>query len=365
MTIDELLIEYRNTETSERERGAKFERLMKNFLLTYPVYQRKFSDVWLWNEFPYRDELGTVDLGIDIVAKTVDGNFWAVQCKFYAESTQITKSDVDSFISNSARTFDGDKKFSARLWISTSDNLTDNAEIALQNQSPTVNRINLEDLRGAAVDWEKLNAGTFGKQALNNFREPNEHQLKAINAAQAHFQNHDRGKLIMACGIGKTYTSLKIAEKLAPNGKVLFLVPSITLVKQTLLEWATFAQNPFNYICVCSDKTIVNRNDDEIISVNLPLPATTDPNEISSRIKNFSEDMTVIFSTYQSLDKVAAAQVEFDLIICDEAHRTTGSSKDLATQFNAVHNNNFIRGRKRLYMTATPLKKFTEKNSIA
>ena len=354
MTIDELLIKYHDENISERDKGAKFERLMKNFLLTYPAYRGKFSEVWLWNEFPFRDELGTVDLGIDIVAKTGGGDFWAVQCKFYAETSLIDKAAVDTFLATSSKTFDGDKNFSARLWISTSDNLTDNAEITLQNQSPEVARIGLEELRTAPVDWEKLDAGIFGKEAVKDAREPKEHQLNAIDAAKAHFQNHDRGKLIMACGTGKTYTSLKIAETLAPKGKILFLVPSISLLSQILHEWATFAEEPFNYICVCSDDT-VSKDADEIKSVNLPLPATTKPAEILKRLENFSGDcMSVIFSTYQSLDKVAAAKVEFDLIICDEAHRTTGSSKDKATQFTAVHDEDFIKARKRLYMTATP-----------
>ncbi|MBQ3726466.1 MAG: DEAD/DEAH box helicase [Selenomonadaceae bacterium] len=353
VTVDELLEKYRSAEISERDKGAKFERLMKNFLLTNPVYRGKFSDVWLWNEFPFRDELGTVDLGIDIVCKEFDGNFWAVQCKFYAETSVIDKAAVDTFLATSSKTFDGDKKFSARLWISTSDNLTDNAEITLQNQSPPVARIGMEELRKVAVDWEKLDAGSFGKEAVKNFREPLPHQLDAINAAQNHFQNHNRGKLIMACGTGKTYTSLKIAETLAPNGKILFLVPSIALLSQTLYEWATFAEKPFNYICVCSDETVSKKTEDEIKGVNLPLPATTNPDEISRRLETFSDNMTVVFSTYQSLDKVSAAKISFDLIICDEAHRTTGYGKD-STPFTAVHDKNFVHGKKRLYMTATP-----------
>ena len=347
MTIEELLANYQRLDVYER--GKKFERLMKNFLLTYPVYLGTISKVYLWNEFSNEP-----DLGIDLVAETVDGKFWAVQCKFYSESTPINKAVVDSFISNSSRTFDG-KNFSARLWISTSDNLTDNAEKSLQNQSPEVLRIGMEELRNAEVDWEKLDAGIFGKQAVNYFREPREHQLNAINAAQIHFKNHERGKLIMACGTGKTYTSLKIAEKLYPNGKILFLVPSISLLSQILYEWATYAENPFNYICVCSDNTVSKKTEDEILSVNLPFPPTTDSEKISRQLSAFGgENMTVVFSTYQSLDKVAAAQIEFDLIICDEAHRTTGSSKDSATQFTFVHDDKNIRGKKRLYMTATP-----------
>ncbi|MBO4779620.1 MAG: DEAD/DEAH box helicase family protein, partial [Selenomonadaceae bacterium] len=111
------------------------------------------------------------------------------------------------------------------------------------------------DLQNAAVDWEKLNQNIFGEGAIKKFREILPHQLDAINATQIYFQNHERGKLIMSCGTGKTYTSLKIAEKLFPHGKILFLVPSIALLSQTLNEWSTFADLPLDSICVCSDVT--------------------------------------------------------------------------------------------------------------
>ena len=360
MTIDELLESYRDVfALTEAEKGAKFERLMKNFLLTYPVWRNKISRVWRWREFPFRDQLGGVDLGIDLVAETFNGEFWAAQCKFYAETTTIDKDAVAAFIATSNRTFDG-KKFSRLIWISTSDNFTDNAEETLRNQTPPVTRINLEDLREAEVDWEKLDAGKFGEEVLTK-KFLREYQQTAVDKAREHFGTHDRGRLIMACGTGKTFTALKIAETLSPDGKILFLVPSITLVKQTLVEWAKSSEKAFNAICVCSDENAANKNDDAIRNVNLPLPPTTDPNEIVAAFKlprreNFG--MTVVFSTYQSLDKVAAAQKifgeDFDLIICDEAHRTTGSSKDKATQFTFVHDNENIRAKKRLYMTATP-----------
>ena len=347
MTFDDILKNYRENSSSTHEQGSRFEILMKNFLLTYPPYRGKFSKIFLWNEFS--DE---PDLGIDLVAETFDGEFWAVQCKFYAESSTINKSAVDSFISNSSRTFHG-KNFSQRIWISTSDNFTDNAEIILQNQSPPVTRISLTDLQNANVDWQKLYDGFFGDNALKNFRQPFQYQLDAINATFNHFLKNSRGKLIMACGTGKTFTSLKIAEKMFPTGKILFLVPSISLLSQSLKEWANYAKNPFNYICVCSDNTI-SKNTDEITNVNLPMPATTNPDEILRRFLNFSADkMSVIFSTYQSLDKVAKTKIFFDLTICDEAHRTTGYGEK-STNFTQIHNENFIFSKKRLYMTATP-----------
>ena len=352
-TLNEILQKYRSDSSSEHQKGSRFEVLMKNFLLTYPPYRGKFSDVWLWNDFPFKNDFGGKDLGIDLVTKTFDNEFWAVQCKFYAESSTIDKPAIDSFLATSSKIFDTDKKFSARIWISTTNNFTDNAEKTLQNQSPPVTKISLTDLQNATVDWQKLDEGIFGKNALLP-REPLQHQIDAINATYDYFQNFNRGKLIMACGTGKTFTSLKIAEKLFPRGKILFLVPSISLLKQTLDEWSAFSENPFNYICVCSDDT-VSKNSDEFLKINLPMPSTTDSEEISRRIKNFSDNMTVIFSTYQSVEKVADAKISFDLIICDEAHRTTGqASNNDEKYFTKIHSENFIHGKKRLYMTATP-----------
>ena len=360
MTFAKILDKYRKISTSEVDKGTRFEVLMKNFLKTYQIYSGKFSEVWMWNDFPYRAELGGKDLGIDIVAKTYNGEFWAVQCKCYAKTTQINKPAVDSFLATSSKTFDGDKKFSNRLWISTTNNWNNEAEITIKNQVPPVSRIGLTDLENAAVDWEKLDAGITGDDAVIKIRQKLKHQQDAINAAQVHFQNHERGKLIMACGTGKTYTSLKIAEKLFPRGKILFLVPSISLLSQTLAEWSIFAELPLDSICVCSDETASRgRTEDLTQNEDLPLPATTDKNEIARRLnlKNPRAGLQVVFSTYQSLKQVSEAQKiwneEFDLIICDEAHRTTGYGKD-ATAFTAVHSNDFIKAKKRMYMTATP-----------
>ena len=359
MTFNQLLDKYRAISFSEHDKGSRFERLMKNFLLTYPEYREKFSNVWLWNDFPFRNDFGGKDVGVDIVAKTFDGEFWAVQCKCYAESTRIDKPAVDSFLATSSKSFSG-QKFSVRLWISTTNNWNAEAERAVQNQNPPVSRISLTDLQNAAVDWQKLDAGTFGEGAIKKFREILPHQLDAINSTQIYFQNHERGKLIMSCGTGKTYTSLKIAEKLFPHGKILFLVPSIALLSQTLNEWSTFADLPLDSVCVCSDVTASKgRSEDSQQNIDLALPATTDVNKIVARFKqnNPKTGLKVVFSTYQSLERISEAQKvfgdDFDLIICDEAHRTTGYGEK-STEFTAVHDQNFIRGKKRLYMTATP-----------
>lgn len=362
LTIDELLTNYRNSAASEVEKGAKFERLMKNFLLTYPVYDGIIEKVWLWNDFPFRADFGEHDLGIDLVAKTFEGELWAVQCKFYAEDTTIDKPAVDSFISSSARVVSG-KKFSKRIFISTSSNFTDNARKMLENQTPPVIQMDMSTLRNAAVDWEKLDAGNFGKPAVIQ-RNLREYQREAIAAAHDYFKTNERGKLIMACGTGKTFTSLKIAEDLTEGrGFILFLVPSLSLMGQTLNEWASYAEKPFNTLLVCSDETVTKKavEEDTVERVNLPISPTSDPQKIFDELKKFRTDrMTVIFSTYQSIEKVIAAQKifnkKFDLVICDEAHRTAGNSqKDKETRlFSLVHKNENINAARRMYMTATP-----------
>ncbi len=369
MTIDELLETYRDVfAMTELEKGERFERLMKNFLLTYPVWRGTVAEVWRWKDFPFRHELGGKDLGIDLVAKTVDGDYWAAQCKFYADTSTVTKDAVDSFISNSGRTFGGGQKFSRRLWISTTDLFTDNAREMLKNQSPEVEVINLAMLRRVQINWALLDNG-FSRDDARIVRKLRDYQQAAVTAAINHYATNSRGQLIMACGTGKTFTALKIAEQIAPDGKILFLVPSISLLAQTLEEWATFADKPINALCICSDNTAA-QIDDDIIDVNLPLPAMTDADKISAALKNFPPDrLTVVFSTYQSIEVVHRLGVTFDLVICDEAHRTAvalneiqrleqsaAKNSDLGENsiFTAVHDENFIRARRRMYMTATP-----------
>ncbi len=257
-TFNQLLADYRDKAFSERDKGTRFEKLMQGFMQTYPAYRGRFAKVWLWNEFPFRGDFGGKDTGIDLVAKTVEGDYWAVQCKCYQEKARIDKPAVDSFLSTSSKTFADEQgqihSFAQRLWISTTNNWNSEAENTIKNQNPPVARISLYDLQNAAIDWEKLNDGIFGEAAIKKERTPKDHQKKALQLAHAHFKNHERGRMIMACGTGKTFTSLRLAEQeTGGSGLVLFLVPSIALLGQTLNEWTTFAQKPINAICVCSD----------------------------------------------------------------------------------------------------------------
>ena len=379
MTFKEILEKYRAISFTEKEKGTKFERLMRSWLLTDPRYER-FKHVWMWNDFPSKSDFGGKDIGIDLVAQEKDGKYWAIQCKCYKDDAVIDKPSVDSFLSTSSKTFlDKDTmqtvSFSHRLWISTTNHWGSNANEAIQNQNPKVSRIGLTDLEISSVDWEKLEEGLSGTSARPEGKSPMEHQLRAISAAVAHYKDNDRGKLVMACGTGKTYTSLRIAETMLDHkGLVLFLVPSISLLGQALNAWYSDATETIKAVCICSDnkaqKKISKDSDDvEDSAVDLALPSSTNPKSIARQLLTYKNHngLVVVFSTYQSIDAVSDAQKEvlkasngaygvFDLIVCDEAHRTTGiklSDSD-ESNFTKVHSNDNVRGKKRLYMTATP-----------
>lgn len=366
--FNEVLKKYRSEAYSERDKGTRFERLMQAYLKTDPLYADRFQTVWLWDDFPYKSDFGGKDVGIDLVAQTESGDYWAIQCKCFADDAYIDKPAVDSFLATSSRTFDDGKTFAQRLWISTTNRWNSEAEKTIRNQNPPVSRLSLTELENAPVDWTELENGICGAKALKAKYPLKPHQTEALQACHEHFKTADRGRLIMACGTGKTFTSLKIAETEAQNGRVLFLVPSIALLGQTLREWTAQAAEKINPVCVCSDAEITRDSkkseDDGALSsiVDLALPASTNVRNIVKQLRyaETQSGMTVVFSTYQSIDIVSEAQqqvgFEFDLIICDEAHRTTGAilTGKEESAFTKVHDNAFIPAKKRLYMTATP-----------
>ena len=369
-SIGDILAQIRRQSFNEREKGHTFERIMKLWFLTDPRYS-SLTHVWLWEEFPARQELGGADLGIDIVALTDEGEYWAIQCKCY-DDTSIQRHHVQSTITNANRLFTDPNTgaqvgFANIIFVDTTTKPWGrNAEETLQNQRIPVNRITLGDLEQSTVDWQLLRNGIFGSEARTGGKHPRPHQIEALSAAHKHFcvQGHSRGKLIMACGTGKTYTSLCIAERItASDSLILFLVPSIALLGQTLNAWMSDKTQPIKAICVCSDSAVnraTNDSDDSI--TELALPATTNISTILQRLQRYTASgaRTVIFSTYQSIEVVAEALREFgrevDLCICDEAHRTTGvryNNQD-ESYFTRIHNNDYIHAAKRLYMTATP-----------
>ncbi len=360
MTITELLDELRGLFGNERDKGTAFEKLIKMFLESEPKYLNTLSNVWTWKDFPYRDNIG--DIGIDLVAKTYTNEYWAIQCKFYDEEHTISKDDVDTFLASSSKMFYVDSKptkYSYRLIASTTDKYNKNAEIELRNQDPQVGRLGIADLLESQIDWKKYSLMSK-KMEVKDKKNPRKHQIDAISDVLNGFKNYDRGKLIMACGTGKTFTSLRIAEEqLNGKGNVLFLVPSIELASQSLTEWSAQCRYSFDAAVVCSD----NKASKGENSIELGFPSTTDVTRLKEWyeiINNDDRPLNFIFSTYQSIDVVSKFQketgLEFDLIICDEAHRTTGVtlSDEDESFFVKVHDNDFIKAKKRLYMTATP-----------
>ncbi len=376
--LKEVLNKYRKESFSKRNNGDKFELLIKNFLLTYPMYKNRLSKVWMWQDFPFKDSIGKQDVGIDLVARTFENEYWAIQCKCFDGNTYIDKGDVDTFLSTSTRTFEDEqgqtRQFAFRLWIDTSEKgMTSNAWANFQNQIIPAARLGYWELLSYDIDWKQLDESIHSASALRDKKHLMEHQATALNKAIEYFQTSDRGKLIMACGTGKTYTSLKIAEQLTSStGTILFLVPSIALLSQTLREWNYDAEKQIYSICICSDSQVSRKKSKQMEDENsflvedLAMPASTNVNNIIYQVKTINrkrkEGMLVVFSTYQSINVISEAQkllgedLVFDLIVCDEAHRTTGVTLkgEEESNFVRVHDNDFIKAKKRLYMTATP-----------
>ena len=351
--LQELLEHYRKTAKNERDKGDKFERLTKFFLENDTRFSDRFSDVWIWNKFPGNE--GKVDTGIDLVAKEkYSEGYCAVQCKFYGDKTTVDKSNIDSFFTAS-----GKEIYTSRLIFATTDNWTKHAEDALKNQKIPINRMTTDDMESGSIDWEQFNTDSFTapQRRKNGIRE---HQKKALENVIKGFKSGERGKLIMACGTGKTFTSLKIAEEI--GGTILFLAPSISLVSQTFNEWINQSNIPVSSIIVCSDISIKAEESDDIHTYDLACPPTTDPEMLTkvASVEFQPNKLNVIFCTYQSIQVVIDAQEkglpEFDLVVCDEAHRTTGVtlSDREDSHFTRIHNGDLLKAKRRLYMTATP-----------
>lgn len=365
--LDTLLNEYRARATSEREKGTLFEELTRQFLLHDARFAHQFKEVYLWSEWPERR---TGDTGIDLVAipNQEDAGPVAIQCKFYAPDHKVSKADIDTFLSAS-----GKEPFARRIVVDTSG--TDwgkNAQDAIEGQQIPVSRITLADLRDSDIDWRTYSLGSMQAPKTRERKVPRDHQVRARSAVMEGFTKHNRGTMVMACGTGKTFTALTIArefmEKEGATARILFTVPSLALLKQTLDDWAAEADGAFTAWAVCSDTKVSSaaRNDTaDDSTVDLPIPATTDAQRLAHSLcaNNTTEGLQVVFATYQSIEVIHDAQEiagdnwrDFDLVICDEAHRTTGTTLtgEDESAFTKIHSDEFIRRAKTLYMTATP-----------
>lgn len=363
LSLDALLESYRAAAITEREKGTYYERLCAAYLLHDPVQAELYEQVWTWADWAKLEGKDGKDIGIDLVAKLRDHDgYAAVQCKFYAPEHKIAKADIDSFLSASSKA-----PFVRRIVMdSTEVEWSSNAEATLEGQTIPVLRIGLVDMRASPIQW-----ALFASQqevVLEPKKQIRPHQAEALEAVRTGLSVTPRGKIIMACGTGKTFTALKIAEDLVGvDGSVLFLVPSLALMAQTVREWTNDTTTAMRSFAVCSDTQVGKRRvakDDvaEISTLDLAFPATTDAKVLAKEVsKPTAGKMTVVFATYQSIQTISDAQLvhgmpRFDLIICDEAHRTTGATLDGQEESNfvRVHRDDVVGGDKRLYMTATP-----------
>lgn len=361
--LTHLLDTFRSAAVTEREKGTYFEELIVCYLRNEAAYCDRYSDVWTFSQWAELQGMDKRDTGIDLVARTRGtGEFHAIQCKLYAPDYKVQKADIDSFFTAS-----GKKPFTHRIIVCTTNHWGEHAENALADQQPPVSKIDLTALEESQIDWAQY--APKAAPVLKAKKELREHQQSALAAVLAGLQGADRGKLIMACGTGKTFTSLKIAEAMAGAGKrVLFLVPSLSLLSQTLTEWTQESATPLHSFAVCSDSDVGKKRKKEDDAVQtfvheLRYPATTNPERLALEMaqRHDGAHMSVVFSTYHSIEVISKAQKEhglaaFDLIVCDEAHRTTGATfaDEDESAFVKVHDAGFIHASKRLYMTATP-----------
>ncbi len=363
MNLSEILDKYREAAATNRESGTYFEELAALYFREEPMYSDLYRKVVPYAEWAGRDGGDKRDAGIDLVAETRDGEYHAIQCKLYAPDHRLQKADIDSFFTAS-----GKKPFTHRVIVSTTNEWSDHAEEALRDQHTPVTKIDLAALESSVIDWSRY-APRAEAPVIKQKKSLRDHQRDAVAASRAGLETHDRGKLIMACGTGKTFTSLKIAEAVAGAGKrVLFLVPSLALLSQTLTEWTQESETPLHSFAVCSDSDVgkKRKKDDDTVQTfahELRYPATTEPSRLAIEMqkRHDAKHMSVVYATYQSIDVLHRAQHEhglpdFDLVICDEAHRTTGAKFDGQDEshFIKVHDPSYLRGTKRIYMTATP-----------
>ena len=360
-TFRQLLEFFEQSAKTQAAKGKRFEDFCEAFLKVDPLWSERFDAVWAWQDWPGRPE-GLPDTGVDLVARERGtGDLVAIQCKFYSPSAVLRWEHVSTFVAMLSQDV-----FTSGILISTAGAESSNLGKNLTATSKDVTWFRVENFEESRVDWNQFRPDAPTQLSLADRKTLRPHQIAAIDDVVAGYTaGADRGQMIMACGTGKTFTSLRLAEQVVgAGGSVLFLVPSINLLSQTVVEWANDAQVPLATFAVCSDRHAGKRNkgDEDMSANDLQVPASTNVESLMGewRARATPSRMAVVFSTYQSIDVIADAQAagldRFDLIVCDEAHRTTGGTGPTAEQstFVKVHDDTTVGGKRRLYMTATP-----------
>ena len=364
-TFDDLINQINTVSKDvQRERGTLFEKLTLAYLKNEPTYKALYQNVWLLSEVPESYGIPKKDTGVDLVAEQKNGDLVAIQAKFY--TNKVGKSEINSFVAELGKSY-----YQRGLIVSTMDDWNSNARETIDQNEKGIEIIGLSDLRNSQIDWSQFNFERPENVVVKKPKKLRDYQQTAKENALAHFKENDRGQLIMAPGTGKTFTSLKISEALSKDKdgpfKVLYLVPSIQLLTQTLRGWNNDTELTMTSMAVTSDRDASRGTDgtEDIKASDIGYPATTSSKKILQNWHDFESlpkptDMLVVFSTYQSIEVIGEAQKEgfpeFDFIISDEAHRTTGAHEAAkeASAFSKVHSNNNVKGLKRMYQTATP-----------
>ena len=364
-TFDDLINQINTVSNDvQRERGTLFEKLTLAYLKNEPTYKALYQNVWLLSEVPESYGIPKKDTGVDLVAEQKNGDLVAIQAKFY--TNKVGKSEINSFVAELGKSY-----YQRGLIVSTMDDWNSNARETIDQNEKGIEIIGLSDLRNSQIDWSQFNFERPENVVVKKPKKLRDYQQTAKENALAHFKENDRGQLIMAPGTGKTFTSLKISEALSKDKdgpfKVLYLVPSIQLLTQTLRGWNNDTELTMTSMAVTSDRDASRGTDgtEDIKASDIGYPATTSSKKILQNWHDFESlpkptDMLVVFSTYQSIEVIGEAQKEgfpeFDFIISDEAHRTTGAHEAAkeASAFSKVHSNNNVKGLKRMYQTATP-----------
>ena len=354
--FEEFLQLLQEDSSSEPDKGKRFEAIIRRALAQLRIYDSRFKQVQTFQNWARERGESELDTGIDLVAEREDGGFAAIQCKFYRRDATLNLNVVDRLISASDR-----PEFVERYLVWTGGKPTEPARQRIDQVEPRCQLIDHSHLASWGLNWREIYQDAQAKLRFLPSHTPRADQEEAIAAVLQKFTEHDRGKLILPCGTGKTATTLWLAERqVGAGGRVLYLVPSISLISQSMREWARHGRLEHRYIAVCSDRSVGLYEEDRRLS-ELDIPATTKTPAIIRQLdKNTQGKLTVVFSTYQSLEKIAEAQEmgapAFDLVICDEAHRTTGvvGGERTHTPFTLVHDEERIRAKKRLFTTATP-----------
>ncbi len=342
----------------KKQKGDLFEALVKAYLLLDPEYASKLKHVWLYCEVPQavanKLQLPSTDQGIDLIAETNDGEFWAVQCKYRQEADQsLTWREISTF---TGLTFGVCRGISFGIICSTTERITH----VLKKQE-RIGFCALDVWQGLDAEFlARLRAHLASKPATLKPAKPRPHQRAAIKDGHQHYvvKKAKRGKLIMPCGSGKSLTAYWIADKLGAR-RIVIAVPSLALIRQTLKVWLreTMAnRQAVDWICVCSDESAgrVERDDVTVLRQDLGVPCLTDADDIAAWLKRKHSGLTVVFTTYQSGEALSeaarAARFRFDLGIMDEAHKTVGDGDKLFSHL--LHDKN-LPIRQRIFMTAT------------